>query len=85
MSRDEVCGIASQLPVAIVEAGGDTLLTADEVSAWTRLTVKSLANARARGTGPAYIKLGEGAQAPVRYRFRDVERWLGAGHRAEAA
>jgi hypothetical protein len=54
----------------------EVLLTAEQVSAWTQLTEKALANARCRGTGPRYIKLGATRGAPVRYRRQDVENWL---------
>ncbi|MFJ7159741.1 helix-turn-helix transcriptional regulator [Streptomyces sp. NPDC101118] len=54
------------------------LLTPAQVSDWTQLEEQTLANMRWRGTGPAYIKLGTGRSAPVRYRRCDVERWLTA-------
>jgi len=31
---------------------------------------------RLRGTGPSYVRLGNGPKAPVVYRRTDVEEWL---------
>lgn len=62
---------ASKVPQA-----PDALLTPAQVSSWTQLDEQTLANARWRRTGPAYIKLGTGRSAPVRYRRSDVEKWL---------
>lgn len=63
----------------------DELLDPAEVSGWVKLTLKALANARSRGTGPAFVKLGEGPSAPVRYRRRDVEAWITEGRGGSAA
>lgn len=48
------------------------LATPAEVAAYLRKSVKTLANWRARGIGPKWIKVGHS----VMYRARDVERWL---------
>lgn len=61
---------------AVTPQSPDALLTSTQVSAWTQLEEQTLANMRWRKTGPAYLKLGEGRSAPVRYRRRDVEKWL---------
>ncbi|MER6065076.1 helix-turn-helix domain-containing protein [Streptomyces sp. NPDC001792] len=63
----------------------DELLTPAQVSAWTKLSLKALANARSRGAGPAYVKLGHGTSAPVRYRRRDVDAWITSGRSGNAA
>ena len=39
---------------------------------------RTLANWRSLGRGPRYVKLGEGASAPVLYRVADLEAWLEA-------
>lgn len=36
------------------------------------ISTKTLANKRSNGTGPAYIKIGEGKGARVRYLFKSV-------------
>ncbi|MFG2759476.1 helix-turn-helix transcriptional regulator [Streptomyces wuyuanensis] len=54
----------------------EELLTPADVGAMTKLGRQTLANMRWRRTGPAYVKLGRGRAAPVRYRRRDVEQWL---------
>jgi predicted DNA-binding transcriptional regulator AlpA len=63
----------------------DELLTPAQVSAWTKLSLKALANARSRGAGPAFVKLGHGSSAPVRYRRRDVDAWIVSGCSGSAA
>ncbi len=63
----------------------DELLTPAQVSAWTKLSLKALSNARSRGAGPAYVKLGHSASAPVRYRRRDIDAWIISGCTGSAA
>jgi len=48
------------------------LLTPDEVAAWLRVPIASLATRRYRGEGPPFLKVGR----LVRYRVDDVEGWL---------
>jgi predicted DNA-binding transcriptional regulator AlpA len=59
-------------------ATSDPLLTPEQVGEWVQLDEKTLANLRWRGTGPAYIKLGAGRSAPVRYRRSAIDTWLEA-------
>ncbi|MFF2077087.1 helix-turn-helix transcriptional regulator [Kitasatospora sp. NPDC058162] len=54
----------------------DTWLTCDETSKLTKLSPKTLANWRARGIGPAYIKLSPGKAGRVRYSASAVKAWL---------
>lgn len=59
----------------------DTLLTAPEVSAKTRLAEQTLANWRSLGKGPAWFKVGR----QVRYYESVVDAWIAeqaAGKRA---
>lgn len=49
----------------------EQLTTAGLAARWKR-SPKALRADRARGRGPAYIKLGPGKNAPVRYRLSDV-------------
>lgn len=42
-------------------------LTPKEVAQMLKVSVKLLANWRVKGCGPSYIKLGQGAKAPIRY------------------
>lgn len=74
---------APQLELSVDPA--DELLTPAQVSAWTKLSLKALANARCRGAGPAYVKLGQGLSAPVRYRRGDVDAWIASGRSGSAA
>lgn len=49
------------------------LLTPEDVSEWTGLSVASLSQLRYKGTGPAYRALTEKA---VRYVEADVQKWI---------
>ena len=55
---------------------GGRLLTANEVAEFTGLGRGTLYRKRKDGTGPRFIRLGQGAQAPIRYRLNDVEAWI---------
>lgn len=50
----------------------DTIMTVEEASAFTRLSIKNLQARRCYNQPPAYIKLGR----LVRYRRSDLERFL---------
>lgn len=56
----------------------DDLLNSAEVARLLRLSVPTLERMRCQGTGPAYIKLGNGRRARVVYRRDDIEAWLRA-------
>ncbi len=43
-----------------------------EAAEWLQIDVGTLANWRAQGKGPAFVKLGRG----VRYRLDDLETWV---------
>lgn len=60
----------------------DRLLTPAELAARWRMKVTSLANMRARGDGPRYVKLGNKA---VRYRWSDIAAYEIGTAPAEAA
>lgn len=40
------------------------------------VSTPTLTRWRQQGTGPTYVKLGEGPKAPVRYRPEDIEAYL---------
>lgn len=40
------------------------------------VSLDQAARLRMRGDGPAYYKLGDGKNSPIRYRRADLERWL---------
>lgn len=69
---------AAERDPLVIPKDPDALLTPAQVSAWTQLEKQTLANMRWRKTGPAYLKLGEGRSAPVRYRVGVVRSWLDA-------
>jgi excisionase family DNA binding protein len=50
----------------------DELLTARELAAELKVSLRTLERWRARGIGPAYVRLGR----TVRYRRSDVNTWL---------
>lgn len=57
---------------------GDHLMTTAEVAAYLQCEPKTLRNKRSVGGGPPAIKLAAGRGGAVRYRRRDVDRWLNA-------
>lgn len=54
----------------------EELLTPAEAAVLTKLSISTLRDKRWKGTGPTFIKLTPGRGGPVRYRLRDVEKWL---------
>lgn len=52
------------------------LMDEAQVSGLLGVTKNTLACWRSRGTGPAYVKMGEGRRSKVRYRAADVEAWI---------
>jgi predicted DNA-binding transcriptional regulator AlpA len=51
----------------------------EQVAARVGVEVKTLANWRWRGVGPAFIKLGSpGGRGAVRYEASEIEAWLGS-------
>jgi hypothetical protein len=66
------------MPTEATRLVGDPedLLTAQEVSAITRLRPQTLADHRYKKVGIPYIKLGTNPRAPVRYRRRDVDAYM---------
>lgn len=50
-------------------------LTTDQLSKRWGLSANRLRQWRVEGKGPAFIKLGSGPKAPVRYRLEDVEEY----------
>lgn len=51
----------------------EKLLSGDELGELVGVSTKTLADWRARGLGPAYVRIGR----HVRYRPADVEAWIG--------
>lgn len=51
-----------------------TLLDDIALAAHLRVTKKALANWRARGIGPTFVRVGR----LIRYREEDIEAWLNA-------
>lgn len=54
----------------------DPLMTPAQVANLTGFTLRALSGRRARNEEPAYIKMGSGAKARVRYRRSTIEAWL---------
>lgn len=54
----------------------DELFNPKEVAAILRVHYVTLSKLRGRGDGPAFIKLGSGIRAPVRYRSSDIYNYL---------
>lgn len=54
------------------DANRDTMLTTDQLAERWKLTPDHLEVRRMRGEGPPWVKLGDDARAPVRYRLEDI-------------
>ena len=63
---------AAGKPYRDVASGVPTLLTPAELSQRLRISEHTLANWRAVGQGPPYVKLG----GKIRYRDFDVDEWI---------
>ncbi|MFJ4879354.1 helix-turn-helix transcriptional regulator [Streptomyces sp. NPDC088745] len=61
------------------------LLKPAEVASLLRVSVGTLANWRAKGVGPQFLKLSETPNAPVRYRRSVVEAYTRRGDQGAAA
>ena len=61
------------------------MLTEAEVAEIMRLTVKALQRRRQLGLPPAYIKLGPGKRAPVRYEPSVIRAEIDSGRRTSTS
>lgn len=52
------------------------LLTETEAGGWLKVSPATLRAWRCRGIGPAYIKMGRGIKAPVRYTVQDIQQFI---------
>lgn len=52
-----------------------TVLTSKQLAIRWGLAENTIRKWRVAGIGPAYMKLGDGRSAEVRYRIVDVEQW----------
>lgn len=57
------------------------LLTGRELAAQLGISRRTLERLRRTGSGPPFVKFGNGASAPIRYAPDDVTAWLGAQRR----
>jgi hypothetical protein len=83
-------GSGERAPTAPLSTNNSTgppepLLTEVEVARIMGLTVKALQARRQRGLPPAYVKLGSGKRAPVRYRQSVIYRLIEAGTRTSTS
>ena len=54
----------------------EKMITPDELTKLLKLSKNGLANMRAKGNGPPFIKIGDGPRGRVRYLLEDVEKWI---------
>jgi hypothetical protein len=47
-----------------------------EAARVVRLSTKTLANMRAKGGGPVFVRLGRGKRSRIAYRPSDLEAWI---------
>lgn len=57
------------------------LLNEREAAALLSTSPRTLQGWRQRGEGPAFVKLGRGVRARVRYRLGELEAWVAASRR----
>ena len=55
---------------------GELLLTPPQAAAILQTSVDQLSTMREVGDGPPFIKLGDGAKAPVRYHLGKLRKWI---------
>lgn len=51
-------------------------LNSQEAADILRISIRTLERMRVEGSGPRYLKAGNGTRARVLYRQADVEQWL---------
>lgn len=51
-------------------------LTTTEAASYLRLSPRTLERLRVDGTGPKFLKAGQGVRAKVLYRPADLQAWL---------
>ena len=61
------------------------LLNEKQACKFLTLNIRTLQNWRGIGKGPAFIKLGTGPKAAVRYRQSELTRFINAGEITRAA
>lgn len=54
----------------------DPLLNTPDAAAYLAVSAKSLERWRTEGCGPAFVKVGPGRRARVRYRKADLDAWI---------
>ena len=59
----------------------DRLLTAEDLASFLDIPIKTLYSWRYRGEGPVGFRVGK----HIRYRWADIERWIGDRVQAEKA
>jgi hypothetical protein len=62
----------------------DRLLTTEDLAARLRVAPETLVWWRSQKQGPAWIRLGRGRRAPIRYRPEAVDEYLAQMERASA-
>lgn len=58
----------------------DTFLTTEEVTAWIKISRKTLWDLVKKKAIPSY-KLGKARNSPIRFKRSDIEKWLEEGKR----
>jgi hypothetical protein len=56
--------------------GSPPLLTDEQAASLLAVSPATLRSWRCRGIGPTFIKMGNGAKAPVRYAGSDLEQYI---------
>ena len=68
-------------PMPPAQLASDQLVSETEAAEFLNITPSALRGRRQRGVPPAFIKLGDGPKAPVRYSMRTLQEMVHRGTR----
>jgi hypothetical protein len=75
-SQDEAEATAEPSVIIDPQACAEPLLSEARVSEVLGVSPVTLRSWRCRGVGPAFIKMGSGTKAPVRYAESDIDKFI---------
>ncbi|HEY9678869.1 MAG TPA: helix-turn-helix domain-containing protein [Drouetiella sp.] len=77
--------IDAQPAHSLTSASSPVLLTQEQVAQMFGVSAKWVERKRSEGGGPAYVKLGTGLRAPVRYNLQTVVAWFESQERSNTS
>lgn len=70
----------SDVNVVSLDQDPNTLINADKLAQILGVSRHTVQMWRYKKSGPSYIRMGNGAKSPVRYRLGDVRSWIDSCH-----